>query len=583
MGIHTLIAYIIAIVVPAIAIYAIFLLDLFGTGKGTTVMACVSWGATCAFGLAYVLNTATIDSFNLNFETVSTRTAPVIEECLKALILLYFIQRPRFRYFVDGAIYGFGAGIGFAMSENIFYIYQNSSDAALGLAVSRVLSASLMHATASAVVGIALGLSRRASFRNKLFITLGGLFFAIVVHFIYNNLLYQLEPGLTLLIVAIGIGLGGGMLIGVFMNWGLNEEKKRFSETLSLSSGVTDAERRAVQQLGSEGIEDILEDMAAKFGEKKADLIRQLFVIQANIGILKNNLKSPVGDRLRDAWQEEINGLRAEMDSIRGRLGAYTMTLLRSLLPDDDDDEEVMWTDFNHKVAHYDPTHVHSFDLFVAASEAAGTVAPGELERISNRLKKMEIFKNVEQSDLDNLSRAINKRRFSHGEMLFDKGDTGDAMYLIDRGYIDIFTLDTDGNEKLLRTYQAGDVVGELALLDGQPRSARARANGSLSVMILRRNHFDMFIRSRPKVILAVLQFLADRVRYTTEAVTTDPLTRNIVPSMLVDPAQDDTNPFTVAPQATDTVLGSSAPLGIFGRLSSVLDSLERDAREEDR
>lgn len=576
MAAQTVVAYIIAVVVPAFAIYIIFLLDLFGTGKRNTVMICVLWGAVGAFGLAYYLNTATINHLDFTFERVSTRTAPVIEEILKALILLYFIQRPRFRYFVDGAIYGFGAGIGFAMTENIFYIYNNSQEAALSLAVSRVLSASLMHATASAVVGIALGLSRRSQWRSKMIIALLGLFFAIAVHFIYNNLLIQLEAGLTLLLVAIGIGLGGGFMIAVFMNWGLNEEKKRFGETLGLSSGISSAERKAVQQLGSDAIEKALDDMSAMFGPQKAELIRQLFVIQANIGILKNNLRSPVGDRLREAWQQEIAELRIEMDKIRSHLGAYTMTLLRSLLPNDRDPMD--WTNFSERVADFDPTHVHAFDLFMRASEATGTVSVSELESISNRLKKMEIFKNVEQSDLDNLSRAVNRRNYSHGEMIFDKGDTGDALYLIERGYIDIFTLDSDGQQKLLRTYQSGDVVGELALLDGQPRSARARANGSLRVMILRRNHFDMFIRSRPKVILAVLQFLADRVRYTTDAVTGDAITRNIVPSALMDSTKEDTSPFLVAPQVTDTVKGSVAPVGIFGRLSAALDELEREA-----
>ena len=56
-------------------------------------------------------------------------------------------------------------------------------------------------------------------------------------------------------------------------------------------------------------------------------------------------------------------------------------------------------------------------------------------------------------------------------------------------------------------------------MLDGEQRSARARAQGELSVLVLRREVFQMFIQSRPQVILAVLAVLAERARYTTRTV----------------------------------------------------------------
>jgi CRP-like cAMP-binding protein len=401
--------------------------------------------------------------------------------------------------------------------------------------------------------------------------------FAVLVHFIYNNLLFQLEgSGSLLLLAAIGIGMGGGITIATFINTGLEAEKQRFAETLGLGTGITVSERKAVQQLGSGDLETILTEMTVMFGEEKAELIRQLLVIQANIGILKNNLSSPVNDRLRKAWEQEIEGLRQEMNRIRGELGSYCMTLLRSLIPDDDTSDRI---DFDRVVAQHDPMHVHSFDLFMVASELSGTISAEQIEHISNKLKQISIFENVELSDLDNLSRAINVHQYSHGEKLFGKGDSGDAMYLIDRGYIDIFLENDDGSETLLRTFQAGDVVGELALLDGQPRSASARANGPLKVMILQRRHFMMFIQSRPKVILAVLRFLAEKVRYTTDAVAGD-----VVQEVVVHAADqlEDTTPYEIAPTATDTTeTRDTTQMGVFGRLSKALDELEEKKRRE--
>ncbi|MBZ0307269.1 MAG: Crp/Fnr family transcriptional regulator, partial [Anaerolineae bacterium] len=146
------------------------------------------------------------------------------------------------------------------------------------------------------------------------------------------------------------------------------------------------------------------------------------------------------------------------------------------------------------------------------------------------------------------------------------------------RGYIDIFTMDALGQENILVTYGKGDVVGELALLDGQPRSATARANGPLRVMVLQRQHFSQFIQSRPKVILAVLQFLAHRVRHTTRTITGD--TERVVVTHKYD-AIDDTTP--MAPQAADTISAGKSPMGVFGRLSAALDELEQQADEEKR
>jgi CRP-like cAMP-binding protein/RsiW-degrading membrane proteinase PrsW (M82 family) len=579
-----LVAYLIAVAIPAMAAVLIFTLDLFGTVRRSTVLMCIAWGACGAFGLAYTLNNFTItllieqgmtrpDAFR---DVVSPFTAPVLEEFLKAIILYYFISQPRFRYFVDGAVYGFAAGIGFAMSENIFYIYNNASDAAIGLAISRVLSAALMHATASAVIGISLGLSRRAPPPQRYFIPLFGTGFGILVHLIYNNLLFRLEgSGLVLLLAAIGIGVGGGILIAIFMGNGLDAEKKRFNETLGLSSGVTSAERKAVQQLGSDAIEKILEDMAVMFGPDNAVLIRQLFVIQANIGILRNNLKSPVGNRLKTAWEKDVDRLKLEMDEIRSVLGTYVMTLLRSIL----DAEDLSWDSFSENMTKYDPAHVHSFDVFINAARATNSISPEEIEAIANRIKEIAIFQNVDLADLDNLSRAITFRSYTNGQTIFSQGETGDAMYLIDRGYIDIFIKGDDGKEKLLRTFKSGEVVGELALLDGQTRSASARANGSLQVMILQRQHFLMFITSRPQVILAVLQFLSEKVRYTTDAVTESQ--KNITAEKL---SETDLEDFAAQMRARRPKKERDTPSnGIFAQLIVALDKLDQQESQGER
>ncbi|HLY24939.1 MAG TPA: PrsW family glutamic-type intramembrane protease, partial [Aggregatilineales bacterium] len=128
VGISSVIAYIIAIAVPLFAIYMIFALDLFGTGKGSTVLIAFAWGALGAFTLALIINNWTNDWLTATigpdaaYTTVVTRSAPIVEEILKSLVLIYLVFQPRFRYIVDGAVYGFATGIGFSVTENLFYL-----------------------------------------------------------------------------------------------------------------------------------------------------------------------------------------------------------------------------------------------------------------------------------------------------------------------------------------------------------------------------------------------------------------------------------------------------------------------------
>jgi CRP-like cAMP-binding protein len=94
-------------------------------------------------------------------------------------------------------------------------------------------------------------------------------------------------------------------------------------------------------------------------------------------------------------------------------------------------------------------------------------------------------------------------------------------MFLIEDGDIGVYVHDQSGQEKLLRSLGKGNVVGELALLDGQPRSARAQAQSPVRLLMLSRSLFNMFIQSRPQVVMAVLQYLAGKARYTTDSIET--------------------------------------------------------------
>lgn len=506
----TVFAYAIALLIPALAFYVIQSLDRFKTAKTRTLIICAAWGALVAYPLAALVNGEL--HLLLGYQLVVLLAAPLVEEILKSLVLFYFTRQPSFTYFVDGAVYGFAVGIGFAMVENFAYV---SATPSLSLAIMRVFSTALMHAITSGIVGTALGGQRRTRAPFIPVIAVAG---ASLLHVGYNILVNTVSGG-SLLVLAAGIGIGGSLLIALQIVLGLRQEKRRFSQSLDLQRDVSTGERQAIQRLGGASLEALLHDLRQTFGEQNISLIRRLLLTQANVGILQNNLTScNASPRLREAWEKEIALRQAESREIRRQLGRSVWDYLQVLFPAHDCDT---WDYLQEQFAQQDPTLVHTFDMFMRMSELARKFTPQQLESLADRLSRIDIFSNISLADLENLSRAIETADFADGVMLFDKGDEGDAMYLIENGAIAIFALDKAGNEKYLRTFGVGQVVGDFAVLDGERRSARARAQGDLSVLVLRREVFQMFMQSRPQVILAVLAVLAERARYTTRAVET--------------------------------------------------------------
>ena len=144
-------------------------------------------------------------------------------ELLKAALFLYLIRKINFTYFVDGAIYGFAIGIGFAIVENYEYIlaYQ---DIALSVAISRVISTNLIHGAATAMSGIAFGVARFYSGLKKGLAIFSGLLAAIILHFGFNNLVNEVSSSL-LLLYAASVGLVSTLIIYFVIRKGLELAK----------------------------------------------------------------------------------------------------------------------------------------------------------------------------------------------------------------------------------------------------------------------------------------------------------------------------------------------------------------------
>lgn len=318
---------IVATVLPLIALYLIYRLDLYAMGSFQTVMACFAWGVA-AFAIAlFVSNRLVFDWGWVNRQTLSHTVAPVLEEVWKALFLTVLVRRPQFTYFVDGAIYGFAVGMGFAVVENTLYLATNGD---LSTALSRVVSTNLMHATATAMVGIALGRARFHRFTGRFLWLLAGLAAAVGIHAGFNRLVTGVN-GRFLLLYAALVGLVGLGFIVLVIKRGLAEQKGWIEESLGEVDRVTAAETAVVQRLAN--VYDILTPLAAQFGAEKAQKIEDFLMLQARLGILRKTLAKLKDDKLRRGVETQIETLRQEIDTARRDVGPYCMVYLRNIFP----------------------------------------------------------------------------------------------------------------------------------------------------------------------------------------------------------------------------------------------------------
>jgi RsiW-degrading membrane proteinase PrsW (M82 family) len=326
-----IIALALATFIPIIVLFVIRSLDLYQTGEFRSILLCFAWGLV-AYGLAFFTNTALMKTgIFTSWNDIVRYVAPVAEEILKSLVLFYLVRRPKFTYFVDGAIYGFAIGIGFAVIENFQYILQ-SPNAGFGTAIGRVISVNLIHACATALVGVALGLSRFERGLRRWAVALSGLVAAILLHGVFNNLVSRLQGGLILLYSTI-IALAAVALITVIIFRGLAEQRAWIEEKLGAADRVTASEARVVHRL--EDLQEVLKPLRDTFGAEKGDQIEQFLLIQARLGILRKTLDKLPDEKMRHAVEKQMGDLRTEMDVARRKVGSYAMLYVRNIFPEE--------------------------------------------------------------------------------------------------------------------------------------------------------------------------------------------------------------------------------------------------------
>ena len=142
-------------------------------------------------------------------------------------------------------------------------------------------------------------------------------------------------------------------------------------------------------------------------------------------------------------------------------------------------------------------------------------------------LRSVPLFASLNDDDAAALRGLLELEQRPAGTSLFRKGEAGDALYLILGGRVRIHVRDEDGEEVTLTELAGGDFFGEMAILDGKPRSADATVSEDARLAVLSRAHFHAFVRRNPGVGLTMLGAITERLRQTDEMLR-QRVTRNL-------------------------------------------------------
>jgi len=319
----------IASVIPLAFLYLVKWLNFFETHRVRLILLALVWGAI-SVELSYLVDHPI--RLVLGMQYVATHTAPFVEEIFKSLILLYLVRRADTTSFVDGAVYGFAAGTGFAIAENMLYLSRVDLDTGVVLGTLRAFLASVLHGSTSAIVGMALAGFPLGPVNNPLLRWLVGLTVAIGVHTAYNNTAFHhFVFGQTGYLVLAVIAFAALAVVAGAILWGLRIERRRLRKSLGAKTSVSKGEAMLVDRI--EDLDELLAPVEARYGEIKREQVANALLLAAQLAMKQAQIKKTRDPELRAELAPQITALKRELKHARHDVGIYIMSYVRSIMP----------------------------------------------------------------------------------------------------------------------------------------------------------------------------------------------------------------------------------------------------------
>jgi len=134
-------------------------------------------------------------------------------------------------------------------------------------------------------------------------------------------------------------------------------------------------------------------------------------------------------------------------------------------------------------------------------------------------LRNHSLFRDLPAAVIEHLGSYMKTRKVARGTSIFAKGDPGTGLMGVLAGTVKVSVASADGKDIVLNLFHEGEVFGEIALLDGRPRTADATAMSECELVVIERRDFVPFLSDHPDVMLKFIEILCSRLRRTSEQV----------------------------------------------------------------
>lgn len=134
-------------------------------------------------------------------------------------------------------------------------------------------------------------------------------------------------------------------------------------------------------------------------------------------------------------------------------------------------------------------------------------------ERIRELLASVELFGEMLEEEIDDLTALAQIKKLSKDTTVFHAGDPADAVFVVASGRVKVVITSSDGKEFILTVLGAGQVFGEMALLESAPRSASVVTLSAVEVLVISRSDFQRLLDSSPRISQRLMAILSRRLR----------------------------------------------------------------------
>ena len=134
-------------------------------------------------------------------------------------------------------------------------------------------------------------------------------------------------------------------------------------------------------------------------------------------------------------------------------------------------------------------------------------------------LSSVSIFSDLSDSELDNIKTLCQTRKYPKNSMIILEEEMGDVVFIVMSGTVKITRVNDEGKEVILAMLGSGEVFGEMAILDGESRSANALAQENCEVVTINREEFLNIIKTNNKVALNLMTEFAVRLRKSDQQI----------------------------------------------------------------